>query len=129
LIRERVISHEPLPDREELADLCNMSIRHISRAFRTETGRTLGRYIESVMIDRANGMLLAGAAVRDIADSLGYATASGFASAFRRATGLLPSEVKANKKRPLGRQPQRTDAAASRHVRAAAATLRRPYHG
>jgi AraC family transcriptional regulator len=98
LIRERVHSREPLPDRGELADLCDMTIRHLSRAFRTETGQTLGRYIDSVMVDRANAMLMAGASVRDVADSLGYATASSFTSAFRRATGLLPREVKANKK-------------------------------
>jgi AraC family transcriptional regulator len=98
LIRERVNSHEPLPDREELADLCDMTIRHLSRAFRTETGQTLGTYIDSVMVDRAHIMLTAGTSVRDVADSLGYATASSFTSAFRRATGLLPSEVKANKK-------------------------------
>lgn len=98
LIRERVNSPEPLPDREELADMCDMTVRHLSRAFRTETGQTLGRYIDSVMVDRANGMLMTGTSVRDVADSLGYATPSSFTSAFRRATGLLPSEVKANKK-------------------------------
>jgi AraC family transcriptional regulator len=105
MIRERVNSHEPLPDREELADLCNMTIRHLSRAFRTETSQTLGRYIDSVMIDRANGMLMIGTPVRDIANSLGYASASSFTSAFRRATGLLPSEVKA-KQRDRSCRPQ-----------------------
>jgi AraC family transcriptional regulator len=99
LIRERVNSQEPLPNREELADLCDMTIRHLSRAFRTETGQTLGRYIDSVMVDRAMVMLAAGAPVRDVAESLGYATASSFTSAFRRATGLLPSELKASEKR------------------------------
>jgi AraC-like DNA-binding protein len=44
-------------------------------------------------------MLTAGASVRDVADSLGYATASSFTSAFRRATGLLPSDLKANNNR------------------------------
>jgi len=99
LIRERVNSNRPLPGREELADLCDITIRHLSRAFRTETGQTLGRYIDSVMVERANGMLMAGIPVREVADTLGYATASGFSSAFRRATGLLPREVKVNIKR------------------------------
>jgi AraC family transcriptional regulator len=97
LIRERVGSHQPLPGRAELADLCDITMRHLSRAFRTETGETLGRYIESVMVERATRMLAAGATVREVADSLGYATAGGFTSAFRRATGLLPSEVKTSK--------------------------------
>jgi AraC family transcriptional regulator len=94
LIRERTHSQQPLPDREELAYLCDMTVRHLSRVFRTETGQTLGKYIDSVMVARANVMLIAGAPVRDVAESLGYATASGFSSAFRRATGHLPSEVK-----------------------------------
>jgi AraC family transcriptional regulator len=97
LIRERVDSQRPLPNRDELADLCDMTIRHLSRAFRTETGQTLGSYIDSVMVDRANAMLTAGDSVRDVSESLGYATASSFTSAFRRATGLLPSEVKSRR--------------------------------
>jgi AraC family transcriptional regulator len=94
LIRERLHSSEPLPGREELADLCDMTVRHLSRAFRTETGRTLGRYIESVMVERAKALLVAGVPVREVAASIGYATASSFTSAFRRATGLLPSNIK-----------------------------------
>jgi AraC family transcriptional regulator len=97
LIRERVTSQGPLPNREELADLCDLTVRHLSRAFRTETGQTLGGYIDSVMVDRANVQLMAGAPVRDVAESLGYATSSSFTSAFRRATGLLPREVKSRR--------------------------------
>jgi AraC family transcriptional regulator len=95
LIRERLHSARPLPRLEELADLCDMTVRHLARAFRTQTGQTLGTYIESVMVERAKALLLAGASVRDVAASIGYATASGFTSAFRRATGLLPSQIKA----------------------------------
>jgi AraC family transcriptional regulator len=97
LIRERVDSRQPLPNREELADLCDMTIRHLSRAFRTETGQTLGSYVDSVMVERANSMLTAGDSVRNVAESLGYATASSFTSAFRRTTGILPSEFKARR--------------------------------
>ena len=95
LIRERLHAPQPLPGREELADLCDMTVRHLSRAFRTETGQTLGRYIDSVMVERAKGLLMAGASVRDVAASIGYATSSGFTAAFRRATGMLPSEITA----------------------------------
>jgi AraC-like DNA-binding protein len=95
LIRERLQSPEPLPGREELGHLCDMTVRHLSRAFRTETGQTLGRYIDSVMVERARALLMAGVSVRDVAASIGYATSSSFTSAFRRATGLLPSEITA----------------------------------
>lgn len=96
LIRERVNADAPSPPVEELAKLCDMTSRHLSRAFRTETGQTLGKYVETAMIDRANLMLRSGVAVKEVAATLGYATSSSFTAAFRRATGLLPREVKAD---------------------------------
>ncbi len=103
LIRERLHATRPLPDRQELAELCDMSVRHLSRAFRVETGQTLGRYIDSIMVERAKAMLVVGTPVRDVAASIGYASACSFASAFRRATGVLPSEIATvNKSRPSG---------------------------
>jgi AraC family transcriptional regulator len=95
LIRDRVYSDLPMPDLEELAKLCDMTVRHLSRAFRTETGQTAGKYLEAAMAERASIMLGNGVPVREVAASLGYATSGGFSCAFRRATGLLPREVKA----------------------------------
>jgi AraC family transcriptional regulator len=108
LIRQRLWSEEPLPSLEELSVLCDMSERHLSRAFRSETGQTIGKHIEAAMVDRANQMLSGGATVRQVALALGYATARGFASAFRRATGLLPSEVYAVGKTRNGARSRKT---------------------
>jgi AraC family transcriptional regulator len=94
-IDERLHGDGPPPDLGELADLCDLTVRHLSRAFRTETGRTIGKYVEAVMIERANAMLAAGRSVGEVAAALGYATSGSFSSAFRRATGLLPSQIKA----------------------------------
>lgn len=93
LIRERLRSERPLPGLSELADLCDMTVRHLSRAFRTETGQTLGRAVETAMVERAVAMMTAGVSVGDVALALGYSRSGSFASAFRRATGLLPREV------------------------------------
>ena len=93
-IRERLFADDALPDLAELADLCDMTVRHLARAFRTETGQTLGKYREQVMVERAMRMLGAGMTIRDVATALGFSGAGGFRSAFRRATGLLPGEVK-----------------------------------
>lgn len=71
-----------------------MTARHLSRAFRTETGQTLGRYIEATMVERAIAMLSAGTSVSGVARALGYSNSGSFATAIRRATGLLPSEIK-----------------------------------
>jgi AraC family transcriptional regulator len=94
LIRDRLYSEEPLPGLEEVAALCGLTVRHLTRAFRTETGQTLGRYIESVMVERASALLLARLPVGRVATLLGYAHSGAFARAFRQATGLRPSEIR-----------------------------------
>jgi AraC family transcriptional regulator len=93
LIRKRLAGEEALPSLKELANLCDMTVRHLSRAFRSETGTTIGRHVEAAMVLRANRMLSSGTPVREVAVSLGYATSGTFAAAFHRATGMLPSEV------------------------------------
>lgn len=94
-IRERLHADDPLPDLAELATLCDMTVRHLARAFRTETGQTLGKYREQVMVERATQMLGTGMTIRDVGMALGFSGAGGFRSAFRRATGFLPGEIKA----------------------------------
>jgi AraC family transcriptional regulator len=94
LIRKRLHSIETPPALAELAELCNMTVRHLSRAFRTETGQTLGRYIEATMVERATAMLSADTSVSEVARALGYSSSGSFATAIRRATGFRPSEIK-----------------------------------
>ena len=100
-IRERVYSGEPLPDIAEIAQLCGMSVRHLNRAFKIETGRTVSSYIEQVMIERAEDLLAnSRVSVDEIARTLGFSGASSFTLAFRRATGLRPSEVDGRRRAP-----------------------------
>lgn len=93
LIHQRVHTDGPLPDLVELAALCNMTVRHLSRTFQVETGQTIGKFIESVMTERALALLRNGRPIGEVATRLGYATSGSFAGAFRRKTGLLPSEI------------------------------------
>jgi AraC family transcriptional regulator len=94
LIRERLHSEVPLPDLEEMAALCDITVRHLTRGFRTATGQTLGRHIASIMVERAKVQLEAGVPVGQVAKRLGYSSSGAFAAAFRRATGMQPSEVR-----------------------------------
>jgi AraC family transcriptional regulator len=94
LIRERAQADLPVPSLAEVAALCGMTVRHLSRAFRTENGQTIGKYVESEMVQRARAMLTDGATVSEVAVRLGYATCGSFSCAFRRATGLLPRDFK-----------------------------------
>ena len=95
LIRDRVEADQPLPSLAELADLCGMSVRHLTRTFRAESDMTISQFIEKAMADRARALLGNTAlSIAEIARSLGFANSSSFAYAFRRATGLRPGEAR-----------------------------------
>lgn len=105
-IRERVQANEPAPSLSELAELCDMSVRHLCRAFKAETGQTVAKFIEQTMVERAFD-LLAGAdmPIAEVARTLGFSNAANFAHAFRRATGFRPSEVE-GRRRSAVRRPR-----------------------
>lgn len=100
-LRERVMDDAPSPGLGELAALCGMSVRHLSRAFRAETGMTVAHYVAHARIERAVAML-AGSdrPIGDIARAAGFGSAGSFSHAFRRATGMRPIDVRAGGGRP-----------------------------
>jgi AraC family transcriptional regulator len=79
------------PSLAELAALCQLSRRQLIRAFRAETGQTIGTFVQSVMMERAKGLLIDGSlSISEIAVALGFGTAAGFSTAFRRHFGQSP---------------------------------------
>lgn len=79
----------------ELAELCDLSSRHLMRAFAHEMGETLGDMIRRVSIERAKARLLKDdAPIGEIGRDLGFSTSASFAVAFKREVGLLPSEYR-----------------------------------
>ncbi|MEM8621132.1 MAG: AraC family transcriptional regulator [Actinomycetota bacterium] len=65
--------------------------RTFRRRFVAETGLTFAAWRAKLRIDTAMAMIEAGRAVDDVADACGYASTTGFARAFKAATGLPPS--------------------------------------
>lgn len=103
LIRDRVQADGTPPGLGELADLCGMSVRHLCRAFKTETAQTIAKFVEKTMAERARVMLAdSGATVAEVAQALGFSSATAFAYAFRRSTGLRPSEVEGRRRTTTG---------------------------
>jgi len=95
-IEERVRAEGPPPTLSELASLCGMSSRHLRRAFRQQTGRTLSDLVTEVRTSRAADLLASDAlSLKEICHRLGFAHASAFSTAFRRATGESPSAYRA----------------------------------
>ncbi len=95
LVHERIHSDSPAPRLSELAEICGMTVRQLSRAFKVETGKTLGKFISEVTIERASNLLLhTEKPIAEIARQLGDSTSASFTYAFRRETGMLPSELR-----------------------------------
>lgn len=93
LLQDRIHAEAPAPQLAELAELCGMTVRQLSRAFKQETGKTLGKHIDEITVDRAFRLLTESELpISEIAATLGFSTQASFSYAFRRMTGLTPSE-------------------------------------
>jgi AraC family transcriptional regulator len=85
----------PAPGLATLAQLAGVSPRHLTRAFKQATGRTMGDYVQEVRLDRARELLVdSGLPMKEIARKLGFATLGSFSTAFRRAAGETPTEFR-----------------------------------
>ena len=92
LIDARLAEPREPPTAAELAKLCKLSVRQLTRGFRVSRGCSVSDYLAQVRIETAKRRLASGESVKEVAGSLGYATQSGFTFAFRRATGITPGE-------------------------------------
>jgi AraC family transcriptional regulator len=94
LIDERLAQEGTPPTLAELAGLCGISVRHLTRAFRVSRCRSIGDYIAEHRIDQSKQMLAAGQCVKAIAYSMGFSSPAAFSTAFRRATGEAPRQYR-----------------------------------
>lgn len=95
LLRERIFADAPAPRVAELADLCGLTPRQLSRAFKAETGRTIGAFVDEATVERAQRLLTTtDLPVSAVATRLGFASLDTFSQSFRRLTGILPSQVR-----------------------------------
>ncbi len=94
LIDERLREVKTPPTLTELAELCGLSIRQLSRGFRANRACSIGDYIAQTRIDNAKALLLTGESVKSIAYAMGFGSPSGFCYAFRHATGQTPREYR-----------------------------------
>jgi AraC family transcriptional regulator len=76
-----------------LAGIARLSPYHFCRAFKRSIGLPPHRYHATRRIERAKGMLAKGStSVTEVGFALGFAQTSSFTAAFRRVTGLTPTE-------------------------------------
>jgi AraC family transcriptional regulator len=90
IIDERLAECCAAPTLAELAALCTLSVRQLTRGFRASRGCSIGEYVAKSQIDHAIELLATEESIKSIAYSLAFASPSSFSSAFRRATGQTP---------------------------------------
>ncbi|MDR2858723.1 MAG: helix-turn-helix transcriptional regulator [Novosphingobium sp.] len=101
LIDERLSDNPTAPSLGELAELCNISVRQLTRGFKVSRGCSIGIYIESRRMESAKRLLVAGENVKTIAFAMGFSSPSSFTFAFRRAVGISPSQFRQRQTRGL----------------------------
>jgi AraC-like DNA-binding protein/quercetin dioxygenase-like cupin family protein len=91
-VAARLLAHPA--DERTLADWgaqVSASARTLARAFLADTGMTFGQWRRLVRLQAALPPLATGQAIGTVARHVGYQTASAFAAAFRKETGLTPA--------------------------------------
>lgn len=94
MIEERLREVRSPPTLTELAELCGLSIRQLTRGFRASRECSIGDYIARTRMDNAKRLLGQGESIKSIAFSMGFGSPSGFCYAFRRATGSTPRQFR-----------------------------------
>jgi AraC family transcriptional regulator len=94
LIDERIADLANPPRLEELAELCGMSARQLTRAFRASRNATLGEYQLNLRLDAAKRRLAGPESIKEIAFALGFASPSRFAADFRRNVAITPLQFR-----------------------------------
>ena len=82
----------PGPSVPELARACGMSGRALAASYKRSTGATLRAFMSETRLERARLLLGSSSApIKQIAYDSGFASASAFVAAFRRAVGVTPA--------------------------------------
>lgn len=92
-IQKNFMNHLSL---SEMARMNCVSPEHLSRMFKKETGFGFNEYITLVRLQRAESMLKNenGKSVSEIAYACGFNDSNYFSDKFKRAYGVIPSEVR-----------------------------------
>ena len=91
LVEERLNDQMHNITLKDIASLCGISVRHLTRAFRVSQGCSIGSYLSRIRMERAKSDLIAGESIKVLAPRLGFASVSSFTSAFRRDVGISPA--------------------------------------
>ena len=78
----------------EIAKVCSISVAGIKRIFSKFAGIGVHKYFLQLKIKTATELLQSGASVSETSEKLGFSSQGYFSAAFKRETGISPSEIK-----------------------------------
>ena len=82
---------------EDLSAAASMSISHLARQFRQETGETMTQYIASMRCKKAAGLLKkTDLPIQEISSYVGYSDNNYFVKVFRKNYDMTPTEYRRN---------------------------------
>lgn len=94
-LEERLAAEGPLASLRDLADHCGLSVRHLARAYREETGTTIGDRVSCIAREKACLLLkTTDLPISTIAREVGYTSSASFSHAFRKSMGFRPSDLR-----------------------------------
>jgi AraC family transcriptional regulator len=94
LIDQRLSDDPGAPSLAELAAMCNISVRQLTRGFKVSRGCSIGDYIEQRRMETAKRLLASRESVKAVAFAMGFSSPSSFTYAFRRSAGFIPSQFR-----------------------------------
>ncbi|MFE9243467.1 helix-turn-helix domain-containing protein [Nocardiopsis sp. NPDC006938] len=71
-----------------------VSPRTVTRAFRAQTGLGFSQWVAAARVQHAIGLLAVGEEIEEVAERVGYRSASAFGAVFRRVTGTSPGRFR-----------------------------------
>lgn len=80
---------------QKLSDAVFITDSYLSRIFKQETGKTVGKYITDVRMEHAKTLLMDdGLKLYHVSMLVGYSNPSYFAKIFKKTVGIMPSEYR-----------------------------------
>lgn len=95
LINQRLGARGSTPSLAELAALCGLSVRQLSRSFKASRGVSIGHHIAARRLEMAKHLLRSDRSLKAIAHDLGFNSPSSFGHAFRKSAGMTPNAYRA----------------------------------
>ena len=77
---------------EQIAERCNVTYEYLSSLFSKELGIKFTAYLTQYRINRAQGLLINGTKIADVASACGYEDVKYFNRVFKNYTGVSPTE-------------------------------------